>query len=54
MIIYSLVAGAMVAALAGMALLVVYALCRVALDRRRLAAWESAWNRTGPKWGTRR
>jgi hypothetical protein len=54
MILYSLVAGAMVAALAGMALLVVYALCRVALDRRRLAAWESAWNRTGPRWTTRR
>jgi hypothetical protein len=54
MILYSLVAGVMVAALAGMALLVLYALCRVALDRRRLAAWESAWNRTGPRWTTRR
>ena len=32
----------------------VYALCRVVLDRRRLAAWESAWNRTGPSWTTRR
>jgi hypothetical protein len=53
MIIYSLVAGAMVAGLAGMALLFVYALCRVALDRRRLAAWESAWDRTGPRWTTR-
>jgi hypothetical protein len=54
MIIYSLVAGAMVAALAGMALLVAYALCQVALNRRRLAGWESAWNRTGPRWTTRR
>jgi hypothetical protein len=54
MIIYSLVAGAMVAASAGMVLLGVYALCRVILDRRRLAAWESAWNRTGPSWTTRR
>ena len=54
MIIYSLVAGAMVAALAGMVLLGVYALCRVALDRRRLAAWDSAWDRTGPSWTTRR
>ena len=54
MIIYSLVAGAMVTALAGMALLLAYALCRVALNRRRLAAWESAWNRTGPTWTTRR
>jgi hypothetical protein len=54
MIIYSLVAGAVVAAPAGMALLGVYALCRVVLDRRRLAAWESAWDRTGPSWTTRR
>jgi hypothetical protein len=54
MIIYSLVAGAMVAALAGMALLLAYRLCLVALNRRRLAAWESAWNRTGPRWTTRR
>ena len=54
MIIYSLVAGAMVAALAGMALLLAYALCRGALNRRRLAAWESAWNRTGPRWTMRR
>jgi len=54
MIIYSLVAGVMVTVLAGVALLGVYALCRVALDRRRLAAWESAWDRTGPRWTTRR
>jgi hypothetical protein len=54
MIIYALVAGAVVAGLAGLALLLVYALCRLALDRRRLAAWESAWDRTGPRWTTRR
>ena len=54
MIIYSLVAGTMVAAVAALALLGVYALCRVVLDRRRLAAWESAWDRTGPSWTTRR
>jgi hypothetical protein len=54
MIIYSLVAGAMVAVPAGMVLLGAYALCRVLLDRRRLAAWESAWARTGPSWTTRR
>jgi hypothetical protein len=41
-------------AAAGMVLIGVYALCRVVLDRRRLAAWESAWNRTGPNWTTRR
>ena len=54
MIVYALVAGAMVAGLAGLALLLVYALCRLVLDRRRLAAWESAWDRTGPRWTTRR
>ncbi len=54
MIIYALVAGAVMAGLAGLALLLVYALCRLVLDRRRLAAWESAWGRTGPRWTTRR
>jgi hypothetical protein len=53
-IIYTLVAGAVVAALAWLALLLVYGLCRHALDRQRLAAWESAWARTGPTWTTRR
>lgn len=54
MIIYALVASAMVVGLAGLALLLVYALCRLVLDRRRLAAWESAWDRTGPIWSIRR
>ncbi len=31
-----------------MALLICCALDRLALDRRRLAAWESAWALTGP------
>jgi hypothetical protein len=53
MILYALVAGAVVAGPAGLALLSVYALCRLILDRRRLAAWESAWDRTGPRWTTR-
>ena len=53
-IMYALIAGAGVAAAAAMALLMAYALCRHALDRRRLAAWESAWERTGPRWTTRR
>jgi hypothetical protein len=39
---------------AGMTLLVCYWLCRFVLDRRRLAAWESAWSLTGPRWTTRR
>jgi hypothetical protein len=35
-------------------LLICYGLCRIALDRRRLAAWESAWASTGPRWTSRR
>jgi hypothetical protein len=35
-------------------LLLPYQLCRLVLDRRRLAAWESAWARTGPRWTSRR
>jgi hypothetical protein len=40
--------------LAGITLMICYWLCRVVLDRRRLAAWESAWARIGPRWTTRR
>lgn len=40
--------------LAGIALMICYWLCRVILDRRRLAAWESAWARVGPRWTTHR
>ena len=54
MAVGALAAGAAAVAGAGMALLVFYALCRLALDRRRLAAWESAWSLTGPRWTTRR
>jgi hypothetical protein len=54
MVLYGLVAGTVVAALAALALLILYRLCRLALDRRRLATWESAWDRTGPTWTTRR
>jgi hypothetical protein len=35
-------------------LIICYWLCRLALDRRRLAAWESAWALVGPRWTTRR
>jgi hypothetical protein len=54
MIIYALAVGAGAAGSAMAALLICYALCRLALDRRRLAAWESAWSKTGPRWTTRR
>lgn len=39
---------------AGLALTFCYWLCRRALDRRRLTAWESAWALTGPRWTSRR
>jgi hypothetical protein len=39
---------------AGMVLIICYWACRRALDRRRLAGWESAWALTGPRWTTRR
>jgi hypothetical protein len=54
MIINALAVGAAVAGGAATALLIAYALCRLTLDRRRLAAWESAWSLTGPRWTTRR
>ena len=54
MIIYALITGGAVTALAGAALLIAYALARQALDRRRLAGWETAWARTGPSWTAQR
>jgi hypothetical protein len=39
---------------AGIVLGVCYLLCRVLLDRRRLAGWESDWALTGPRWSSRR
>ena len=53
MIVNALAVGAAVAGGAGIVLLISYTLCRLALDRRRLAAWESAWSLTGPRWTTR-
>lgn len=38
---------------AGLALLLIYWLCRLVLDRRRLAGWEHAWTAIGPRWTTR-
>jgi hypothetical protein len=54
MIVNALVLSVAVAGGAAVALLICYVLCRVALDRRRLTAWESAWSLTGPRWTTRR
>ena len=42
------------ACLGGIMLLVCYWLCRLALDRRRLAAWASEWSAAGPQWTTHR
>ena len=39
---------------AGTVLLGGYGLTRLLLDRRRMAAWESAWELTGPRWTPRR
>jgi hypothetical protein len=50
----SVVVGISTLAGAGLALLLCYFLCRRALDRRRLAAWETDWARTGPRWTSRR
>jgi hypothetical protein len=38
----------------GVSLCVLYFLCRLLLDRRRLAGWESDWALTGPRWTMRR
>ena len=54
MIINALAPGTVVTGGAGITVLVCYGLCRLVLDRRRLAAWESAWSQTGPRWTTRR
>jgi hypothetical protein len=54
MIFNALAKGAAAAGGAGVTLLICYVLCRLVLDRRRLAAWESAWSLTGPRWTTRR
>jgi len=38
---------------AGLVLAICYGLARLVLDRRRLAAWDSDWALTGPRWTTR-
>jgi len=53
MIVNALAACAAVTGAAAMALLACYGLCRLVLDRRRQAAWESAWSLTGPRWTAR-
>jgi len=54
MIFNAVLMGIWVACGAGMALVCCYWICRRVLDRARLAAWESAWALTGPRWTSRR
>ncbi len=54
MITAALLPAVMIAAGAALGLLICYGLFRVVLDRRRLAAWESAWASTGPRWSSYR
>jgi hypothetical protein len=53
MIVNALAPSTALAGGAAVTLLVCYGLCRLVLDRRRLAAWESAWSLIGPRWTTR-
>jgi hypothetical protein len=39
---------------AAVVLILCYFLCRMVLDRHRLARWESAWAAVGPRWTSRR
>jgi hypothetical protein len=50
----ALFAGLTITAGAAVALILCYLLCRMALDRHRLARWESAWAAVGPRWTSRR
>ncbi len=50
----SVVIGVAAAGGAGTVLIGCYGLARLLLDWRRLAAWESAWDLTGPLWTPRR
>jgi len=54
MIFNALLVGMWAACGAALALACCYWMCRLVLDRRRLAAWESAWALTGPRWTSRR
>jgi hypothetical protein len=54
MIFNAVLVGVWAACGAALALACCYWMCRLVLDRRRLAAWESAWALTGPRWTSRR
>lgn len=46
----SVVIAILAACCGGIVLFICYWLCRLALDRRRLAAWASEWSAAGPRW----
>src|SRR6266704_2312644 len=54
MIFSALFAGITATACSAVALILCYLLCRMVLDRHRLARWESAWAAFGPRWTSRR
>jgi len=54
MLFYGLLTAISAVACATVGLVISYAVCRLVIDRRRLAAWESAWALTGPRWTSRR
>lgn len=49
----ALIAGLIITVGAAVLLIFCYRLCRLALDRHRLARWGSAWVATGPQWTDR-
>jgi hypothetical protein len=53
-ILNALIAGISITAGAALLLILCYLLCRLALDRHRLARWGSAWTATGPRWTSSR
>lgn len=54
MILTALLAAVTTSTGAAVVLILCYHLCRMLLDRHRLARWESAWAATGPQWTSRR
>jgi hypothetical protein len=54
MAVTALIADLSLTAGAAVVLALCYLLCRMILDRHRLARWESAWAAVGPRWTSRR
>jgi hypothetical protein len=54
MILNALLAGVTTTTVTAVVLTLCYCLCRMALDRHRLAGWESAWATVSPHWTSHR